>query len=132
MSDFIKPDDSMITPVTRTINITGHTGNKLVLKGQAGDDATRIDAWDNDIIIWNNQDPVVTIVKVKQKFLRKNRFKKKPVFQFAPNRFEGQLQNYNRKERTEHYFIKWKDNNGKKHRYDPLIRINPNSFDLQK
>ncbi|KAA9034455.1 hypothetical protein FW778_22510 [Ginsengibacter hankyongi] len=129
ISDFIMPDDSIIIPSTYTINITGRASNKLILKNQSGDDASEFNAVDNDIIIWNNEDPDITILKIKQKFLRKNRFQKKPAFQLTAGGFEGQLENYNRKPRKQHYFIKWKDKSGKKHRYDPLIRINPNTFD---
>ena len=114
---------------TLTITITCHQGKKLCLVGESGKDASSLDANDNDVIVWENQDANIVILKIKRKFLRKNRFLKKPAFQLTPDHFEGQLQNYDGKDRTEHYFIKWKYKNGKKHKYDPLIRINPKQAD---
>jgi len=110
---------------TRTIKIACHRGKKLCLEDESGKDASSLDANDDDVIVWDNRDADIVILKIKQKFLRKNRFLKRPAFQSTPDRFEGQLQNYNGKDRSQHYFITWKYKNGKKHKYDPLIRINP-------
>lgn len=123
---FIKPQDKPVAD-TQEIRITGHhPDGTLDLKDAAsGKNADTLIVDSDDDIIWTNTDPNITIVKIKEKFLKGKHFKNKPHSQ-SSKKWQGKVDSYPPGDdiHTSTYFIKWKDSNGK-HKYDPLIKINP-------
>ncbi len=121
---FIKPQDKPLAD-TQEIMITGHHPNgTLDLKDASGNDASTLTVDSDDDIIWTTTDPDITIVNIKEKFLKGNHFRNKPHSQ-SSKKWQGKVDSYTDNViHTSTYLIKWKDSNGK-HKYDPLIKINP-------
>lgn len=122
---FIQTGDTQLK--TDTIRITGHHNDgTLDLKDSMGNDATTINVFYGDDVVWLCIDPDITILKIQEKPGTGNHFKHIPASQTS-KKWKGTVNNYtDHKVHTSNYFIKWKASDGMR-TYDPLIRINPSS-----
>jgi len=116
-------------PATHEIRITRDPQNgKLDLRDENGNDGSDITVDSDDEIVWINESDI-TVNGVEETKDSKDHFKQKPVpdDSSSKKKWRGKVNKYKHRGHIIKYSIIWTENDVE-HTYDPLIRINPNTF----